>query len=143
MNSSAAWCFDVRNYQSTYTSCYTKSYSRFIKGTGSILLYNQIDPIDESFMTTEMNKFLSQETHDTREFNSNWWDDLQSVSSIQLSLRYLTPRELLSLFGFPDDSFIFPADISLRKRYELIGNSINVTVVSELLRYLLISSKES
>lgn len=51
-------------------------------------------------------------------------------------LRYFSPSELLSLFGFPY-TFTFPdgVNISNRKKYELIGNSINVTVVSLLVSH--------
>ena len=52
-----------------------------------------------------------------------------------LALRYFTPSELLKLFHFvdlsePNDSFdfVWPLGISLKSKYRLIGNSINVEV---------------
>ena len=51
-------------------------------------------------------------------------------------LRKFTPFELLNLFGFPR-GFRFPFDIPLEHQYKLIGNSINVKVVTELMTELL------
>jgi hypothetical protein len=75
-------------------------------------------------------------------------------------LRFFSPDELIRLFGFADidKSFsstyvstsslidqekkdiikksFFPEHISKRKCYELIGNSLNVIVVSHLLQFL-------
>ena len=53
-----------------------------------------------------------------------------------LGLRFLTPREVANLHSFPA-SFSFPADVTLRTRWALLGNSLSVAVVAELLRYLL------
>lgn len=65
-----------------------------------------------------------------------------------LRLRYFSPTELLRLFQFEgssdlsstsDDkpmSFIWPDDISKKTKYKLIGNSVNVKVVTALIEYL-------
>jgi tRNA (cytosine38-C5)-methyltransferase len=53
-----------------------------------------------------------------------------------LRLRYFTPREVANLMGFPDQ-FSFPNTSSLKQKYRTLGNSINVKLVSELMRYLL------
>lgn len=61
-----------------------------------------------------------------------------------LRLRYFSPTELLRLFAFlpPSlggdlaDHFIWPEDISIKTKYKLIGNSVNVRVVTELINYL-------
>jgi site-specific DNA-cytosine methylase len=71
-----------------------------------------------------------------------------ALDSLIGKLRYFTPEELLRLFGFlspdtsssphPTESF-FPLDettLTNRKKYELIGNSLNVTVASCLLQFL-------
>ena len=39
-----------------------------------------------------------------------------------------------------DDLLFFPSNITYRKCYELIGNSLSVTVVSHLLEYLFSST---
>jgi tRNA (cytosine38-C5)-methyltransferase len=56
-----------------------------------------------------------------------------------LRLRYFTPDELLRLFCFVDEehpSFEWPKSITLKTKYRLLGNSVNVTVVTALLNYL-------
>lgn len=44
--------------------------------------------------------------------------------------------------GFPilEGKFSFPATTSLKQRYRVLGNSINVKVVSQLVQYLLTST---
>lgn len=56
-----------------------------------------------------------------------------------LGLRYFTENEVAHLMGFPitEGKFSFPATTSLKQRYRVLGNSINVKVVSQLVRYLL------
>jgi len=61
-----------------------------------------------------------------------------------LKLRYFSPTELLRLFCFLprasselQDSFRWPEDLSVKAQYRLIGNSVNVRVVTELINYLL------
>lgn len=53
-----------------------------------------------------------------------------------LQLRYFTPREVANLHTFPD-SFSFPAHVTRRQQYALLGNSLSVAVVAELLTYML------
>lgn len=61
-----------------------------------------------------------------------------------LRLRYFTPSELLRIFGFnafrsddvAEDEFLWPANLTAKTRYKLIGNSVNVCVVTKLLDYL-------
>ena len=53
-----------------------------------------------------------------------------------LHLRYFTPREVANLHSFPT-SFAFPEGVSMKQQYALLGNSLSVAVVSDLLIYLL------
>jgi tRNA (cytosine38-C5)-methyltransferase len=60
-----------------------------------------------------------------------------------LQLRYFTPTEVLRMLcfqrvghGVPEESFRWPQDVATRTKYRLIGNSVNVAVVTELLNYL-------
>lgn len=65
-----------------------------------------------------------------------------------LQLRYFSPSELLRLFCFErvaDDTeektegekgFVWPEGISTKSKYRLIGNSVNVLVVSRLINFL-------
>lgn len=54
----------------------------------------------------------------------------------RLQLRYFTPREVANLHSFPD-SFSFPAHVTRRQQYALLGNSLSVAVVADLLMYML------
>jgi tRNA (cytosine38-C5)-methyltransferase len=47
--------------------------------------------------------------------------------------------------GFPivEGKFSFPATTTLKQRYRVLGNSINVKVVGELIKYLLTSKPGS
>lgn len=51
-------------------------------------------------------------------------------------VRYLTPMEQLRLLGFPA-SYVFPVGLSFRDRCSLLGNSLNVRIVTWLLQLLL------
>jgi tRNA (cytosine38-C5)-methyltransferase len=57
-----------------------------------------------------------------------------------LQLRYFTPEELLRLFCFEgvgsSSTFRWPDSISTKTKYRLIGNSVNVLVVTALIEYL-------
>lgn len=52
-----------------------------------------------------------------------------------LNLRLFSPREVASLMCFPP-SFRFPATSTLRESYHLLGNSVNVHVISLLMSYM-------
>ncbi|XP_075508349.1 tRNA (cytosine(38)-C(5))-methyltransferase 2 isoform X4 [Primulina tabacum] len=96
---------DIVFPESRRCCCFTKSYFRYVKGTGSLLA-----------TVPGMVK--------------------DRISSLQdLSLRYFTPREVANLHSFPED-FKFPPHVSLRQRYALLGNSLSVGVVAQLLCYL-------
>jgi tRNA (cytosine38-C5)-methyltransferase len=55
-------------------------------------------------------------------------------------LRYFSPEELLRLFCFEDvgssSTFRWPEGVSTKTKYRLIGNSVNVMVVSALIEHL-------
>ncbi|KAG2458576.1 TRDMT methyltransferase, partial [Polypterus senegalus] len=54
---------------------------------------------------------------------------------LQLRLRYFTPREIANLHGFPAH-FCFPQKTTLKQRYRLLGNSLNVRLVGRLLQLM-------
>ncbi|WCJ30242.1 tRNA (cytosine(38)-C(5))-methyltransferase 2 [Euphorbia peplus] len=87
--------------------CFTKSYYRYVKGTGSLLA------------TVVLRDGAGIKTSSLKE----------------QGLRYFTPREVANLHSFPDD-FHFPEQISLRQRYALLGNSLSIAVVAPLLQNL-------
>lgn len=60
---------------------------------------------------------------------------LQWLRSLQL--RYFTPQEVANLHSFPA-SFTFPEGVTRKQQYALLGNSLSVAVVSDLLTYLVV-----
>uniref|UniRef100_A0A8C5HAL9 tRNA (cytosine(38)-C(5))-methyltransferase n=1 Tax=Gouania willdenowi TaxID=441366 RepID=A0A8C5HAL9_GOUWI len=98
--------------------CFTKNYGRYIEGTGSVLQCCPDNTIDAAF--TGFDQCSDEEK-------------LQRLSKLQL--RYFTPREVSNLMGFPP-SFNFPKQISKIQQYRVLGNSLNVVVVSKLLQLL-------
>lgn len=94
----------VCNLESTITTCFTKSYGKKLKGSGSILNLKDDDSLNKE-------KYIQ-------------------------NLRFFSPEELLKIFYFPSH-FSFPGHYNPRDKYKLIVNSINIKVVSMLLKYLL------
>lgn len=107
---------DVRQRTDVSSCCFTKAYTHYAEGTGSVLQHD----VNESFHK----KFA--------EFQED--GDVTHLKPLQL--RYFTPREIANLMGFPAQ-FSFPENVSFRTRYRLLGNSLNVIVVSCLLKILL------
>ena len=71
-----------------------------------------------------------------RLFQEKQGDTSAVEALLPLKLRYFSPREVANLMCFPD-SFSIPADVTLRQSYKVLGNSLNVLVVSVLVKYLL------
>lgn len=138
--------------QDITTSCFTKSYSVYIKGTGSVLLEGkekEVDTCNDKYISSNFNivsksnyiETVFREDPSTREFDSEWKKKLGNGK-----LRYFSPVELSRIFGFLPSlgtnyskssslicsrlsksssnqySFNFPTTISNRKCYELLGN---------------------
>lgn len=57
-----------------------------------------------------------------------------SYLSTQEGLRRFTPREVANLLGFPAD-FILPDTLSYRRQWQLLGNSLSLPVVAQLLEF--------
>ena len=110
-----AACMDLVGRHSRRSLCFTKNYARYVKGTGSILC-EAMQP-DDAMLSG---------------------DDKSLAALKPLAPRYFAPRELARLHGFPD-AFAFPPEVSRKKQYELVGNSLSVQVVAALLRFLLAS----
>lgn len=107
---------DIRQKSDTSSCCFTKAYSHYAEGTGSVLQNNERESLHERFARFE---------------------DTNDISELKpLELRYFTPREVANLMAFPK-SFNFPPNVSLKTRYRLLGNSLNVLVVANLLTILI------
>eukprot|EP00250_Pteridium_aquilinum_P034079 c7002_g1_i1 orf=104-1327(+) len=113
--------FDVVTPNSKKCCCFTKSYGRFVKGTGSFLATKQLT-----------NGHGFEQLRD--EGNACVITKTKSLLR-QLGLRYFTPREIANLHSFPK-KFKFPDRITVKQRYALLGNSLSVAVVALLLQYL-------
>ncbi|CAO2183354.1 unnamed protein product [Urochloa humidicola] len=105
---------DIVYPESKRCCCFTKSYYRYVKGTGSLLA------------TSENLKCVPEEK-------------LADSSLKELGLRFFTPREVSNFHSFPS-SFCFPDHISLRQQYAMLGNSLSVAIVGPLLRYLFVEA---
>ena len=106
--------------------CFTKSYGRYAEGTGSVLL--QAGVLDSIY-------------HRAKQCDKN--SDLYIEILKELKLRYFHPYEIADLLGFPvkkdkvlldRGNFEFPPEYDDRTIhcYRVLGNSLNVTVVSFL-----------
>lgn len=109
---------DIVGPNAINTNCFTKAYTRYSEGTGSVFTASHSSLVDKIFNQV---KDVSPEGTAKR-----------LVLLRSLRLRYFTPREVARLMSFPE-SFAFPQGISTRQKYRLLGNSINVIVVSELI----------
>ena len=109
-------------------NCFTKSYTQYAKGTGSFLcMLDTAGLAAHQLYITDKGNLAHQDPDVTKEQLASLWQ--------QLGLRYFTAREAANLHGFPP-SFSFPDSVTLRQRYQLIGNSLSVAVVADLLKYL-------
>ncbi|KAF8784641.1 tRNA (cytosine(38)-C(5))-methyltransferase-like [Argiope bruennichi] len=111
--------FDIVDENNCNSCCFTKAYHRYARGTGSVLL--SIEP-SEGYRILQ----LASESEDTKE---------RLTLLKQLGLRYFTPKEVANIMLYPDN-FSFPSDISVKQMYKSLGNSINVYVVSCLMKLL-------
>ena len=151
----------------TQTHCFTAGYGRiYHKSTGSLLLTPN-HGCDDNGNGNNNNDNNNNNNENTDDDSGNYSEavaiDRTDMLKYENRLRRFTPNELLKLFGFINiddgdgdadddgndtnddrnlDQFEIPTTIvpSLEQRYKLIGNSINVNVVTQLLFELLQSS---
>lgn len=113
---------DIANPNQTRSTTFTKAYgSNYIIGTGSFL---QTEHLDLEFEPDDQATLLT------------------------LGLRFFTPTEIALLHGLPVANdpitleslkfkFSFPEGTTRAQQYRLLGNSLNIRVVSHILRHLL------
>lgn len=90
IQSPTAWCLDIVTPEHQRTSCFTSSYGKFVRGTGSVLYLGKPTPGIELV-----------EPHE-RQFDPHW-----SVGLDWTKMRYFSGMEIARLLGFPP-SFEFP-----------------------------------
>lgn len=111
---------DIVYYDSTCSCCFTKAYSKYVEGTGSVL--------------TEYSKKECEDIF--REINICVNNDEKLRLLMKLKLQYFSPKEVSNLMMFPE-SFEFPDSTTLKQKYQLLGNSVNVYVISILMKCFL------
>ncbi|KAG0295253.1 tRNA (cytosine-5-)-methyltransferase [Linnemannia gamsii] len=152
--------FDILQPSSTRSACFTKAYgSHHVAGGGSLLQTRKMDQQEYDFSNSEsiadlglrfltptevarIHVFPLDERHDSPSpFESTTsTDNVESGSSEHSSgdclttVRSFNPR----LTQGPEGPFLrFPDKLKALQRYKLLGNSLNVWVVAELLRGVL------
>nr|XP_031540962.1 tRNA (cytosine(38)-C(5))-methyltransferase isoform X3 [Vicugna pacos]XP_031540963.1 tRNA (cytosine(38)-C(5))-methyltransferase isoform X3 [Vicugna pacos]XP_031540964.1 tRNA (cytosine(38)-C(5))-methyltransferase isoform X3 [Vicugna pacos] len=113
-----ALLLDIVKPTSRRSMCFTKGYGRYVEGTGSVLQTTEDVQIENVYKSLTS---LSQEEKITK--------------LLTLKLRFFTPKEIANLHGFPPE-FGFPEKITVKQRYRLLGNSLNVHVVAKLIKIL-------
>ncbi|KAI1286139.1 tRNA (cytosine(38)-C(5))-methyltransferase [Halotydeus destructor] len=122
-----SFILDIVNLNSTRTCCFTRGYGHLVQGTGSVLQMNNEHETEAYFNT--LPRYDVNEDDDTK---------LNRISKLRiLKLRHFTPREVANLMCFPE-TFIIPEDVSARQMYKVLGNSVNVDVVSFMLKLLIL-----
>ncbi|GAU24106.1 hypothetical protein TSUD_388990 [Trifolium subterraneum] len=109
---------DVVYPDSKRCCCFTKSYYRYVKGTGSLLATIQPMKRDKTSLKEQCLRYFTP-----REVSG--FSLFSGISCILVA----------NLHSFPED-FEFPEHISLKQRYALLGNSLSIAVVAPLLQYL-------
>jgi len=155
-SSSSAWCFDVVTPLHHRSACFTHSYAKFVRGTGSILytgpMSNDSDEIGNTNRKRDREgKFLvatrfDLEAPEARTFDADWSNDIDWKND----MRYFSGTEIARLMGFPVSKpavrnraahdgidtafrkFSFPSTISVKQQWKLLGNSLNVQVAGTL-----------
>jgi tRNA (cytosine38-C5)-methyltransferase len=127
----AAWCLDIVAPDSTRTSCFTSSYGKYIKGTGSVLLQpgKELSSTDSNRDKNLLSKFAMVPPEE-RQYDPDW---SAALTNSGYYLRYFSGSELARLFGF-HGSFQFPANVTVKQQWKLIGNSLNVSVASKMVQ---------
>ncbi|KAJ2864763.1 hypothetical protein GGH94_002709 [Coemansia aciculifera] len=127
--------FDIVRTSSPSTSTFTKAYgSKHLIGSGSLLQTKRLDVVENGFKSPER--------------------------LLDLGLRFFSPKEVALLHHFPyvegksqsdaaEDpqgetavpgyTLNFPSSTTQKQRLQLLGNSLNVKVVAELLKQVLFS----
>lgn len=122
-------CLDIVFPDSHHTCCFTKAYSQYAKGTGSVLAMGKV----VAWTAAQYKQFCRKDV-----FGAHHADCLEVPRDPallrSLRLRYFSPREVANLLGFPA-SFSFPPEITRKQRYKLLGNSVSVPVLIRLLEY--------
>ena len=146
----AAWCLDIVTRDCRRTSCFTSSYGKYLKGTGSVVLVGP-SPVQEndngstivdSSATKIQNKVSFRLVPpEQRQYDPDWNQALlvnndDDSNKDGYYLRFLSGSELARLFDFAPE-FAFPPNVTLSQQWKLLGNSLNVRVAARLVELAL------
>ncbi|CAF0989811.1 unnamed protein product [Brachionus calyciflorus] len=106
---------DLVSVNSTRTSCFTKNYGRYLEGTGSILK-----------VTSDRRTILDDST-----------DEFDHIKISKNLIRFFSPKEIANLHCFPNQ-FEFPNELTTIQKWKCIGNSLNVFIVSILIKLMIL-----
>lgn len=121
------WLMDIVTTEANNTMCFTKAYTHYSEGTGSVFC-----PLSPTEMQTTFATLKELENLDLAESDK---EEKRLLLLKSLRLRYFAPREVARLMSFPE-TFDFPPETTKRQKYRLLGNSINVCVVGELIKLM-------
>ncbi|KAG0296283.1 tRNA (cytosine-5-)-methyltransferase [Linnemannia gamsii] len=137
--------FDIVKSSTRRSCCFTKGYYHFVESTGSIFQMVQDKDTATTFDEAEALKSSAKARPDSESTLAE--EEITRALNLlrTLGLRYFTENEVARLMGFPivEGKFSFPTTTTLKQRYRVLGNSINVKVVGELVKYLLTSKPGS
>ncbi|KAF9117253.1 tRNA (cytosine-5-)-methyltransferase [Mortierella sp. 14UC] len=131
--------FDIVKETTRRSCCFTKGYYHFVESTGSIFQMLTDKDTATTFDEAEALKTTAKARPESESALAEQ-ETTQALNLLRtLGLRYFTENEVARLMGFPivEGKFSFPKNTTLKQRYRVLGNSINVKVVGELIRYLL------
>ncbi|XP_070200651.1 tRNA (cytosine(38)-C(5))-methyltransferase-like [Littorina saxatilis] len=111
------------------SSCFTKRYGHYVEGAGSLVMMT-----DDAKIVKEASEFKSWAVEHK---NRQQWGEAELSVLRRLKLRYFTPREVANLLCFPPQ-FVFPEELNTIQCHRVLGNSLNVHVVSVLIRLTLL-----
>jgi tRNA (cytosine38-C5)-methyltransferase len=136
-----------------YSVLVLSGYTQLVERAGSILQMNEALDVRLKFLVVIVEyKLITSLIQTTQTFDTfacaQAEGNPEAVRILApLRLRYFTPAELLRLFYFDlspidqhqspvPETFVWPNNITTKTKYRLIGNSVNVKVVTALINFL-------
>ncbi len=161
----SSWCADLVCPSSTRSGCFTKSYASYLKGTGSLVVMEEVGGNGAGGLEkTRAATTTTTRPEDLMGGSSSTLDEMMARGGDASdrptkrarvgegdpgkdeaqwyekfspnSIRYFMPSEIAKLLGFAP-GFMFPSGMTRKKQYALLGNSLHVGTVSRLLHILL------
>jgi len=115
-----AMILDIVIEGSDRSCCFTKGYAHYTEGTGSVFCPFSKEKIDDIYRKIE--KLDKTDESYLKELHN-------------LKMRYFSPKEVCRIMCF-SENFEFPSSLSFKQKYRLLGNSVNVFVISLLIKLL-------